>query len=80
MRVWAREILRDRSGNFHGLKINLRNYGVKIKMSKIIAVKPCKKFDFICHKVKMVLDKDILDPQKVEALSVMCDNCVEREG
>ena len=39
----------------------------------------CPKLDE-CHKVKVVLDKDLLDFQYAEAIRTVCANCSEVKG
>ena len=44
-------------------------------------VKPedCPKLDE-CYKVKMILDKDLLDFQYTETIRAVCANCLEVKG
>jgi hypothetical protein len=46
-------------------------------MSQLMIVKNCEKLN-TCHKVAMVLDHDILEQQKAEAIVSMCQKCDQR--
>ena len=43
-----------------------------------VKAKDCKKLDD-CHKIKTILDKDLLDFQYQEAIRVVCAKCTEFE-